>query len=466
MNAIKPVITATATFTEAATAGHSAPRPGEPFNPWRGVCGFYPPDCVSRLRQVFILKTRHKLTDGHKCLYTLLVRRWGQKGPCFPGQESLAADLGRSVREVKVWIGDLEAFGLIRYRRRGRGNGKRGLTNEYTFLWHRIFEVQSPPKARFSKCDYGRFEVRKSAVLKCEDQHALYKEETRTKEACADGNSSSSVVTGRLIEFPSNEPATTKVPLSENKNNENTPWWTPEDLKNAKDALAKHRTPLYSYFGGPIPDSSLVAQVLRHFSDLAEFIAWLEELTKRFPGKKVQSWGFYEHDARCQWPERRAEVEAKLAAATRNRAQMQAEEERTKREREREQRQREELISKCRAKGWKRYKDLNCKRCAGYGREPDTEQTCDCKAGKQFEHESTKCPRCDHSGIIDLSEDSLALVEWCDCQHAIARKKDEPDHVEKRNAVTSALRSKIKSQKPAEPQPPVLRGILRSLLTE
>lgn len=466
MNAIKPVVTATATFTEADSPRHSAPQPGEPFNPWRGVCGFYAPDCVSRLRQVFILKSRHKLTEGHKSLYILLVRRWGREGPCYPAQKTLASELGSSLRQVKAWVADLEAFGLIRYRRRGRGDGGHGLTNQYTFLWHRIFEVQSPPKARFSKCDSGRFEVRKPTVLKCEDQHALYKEETRTKEARADRNSSSSVDTGRLIEFPSSERATTKVPLSENKKNEKTPWWTPEDLENAKDALVKHRTPLYSVLGGPIPDSPLVAHVLRHFSDFAEFTAWLEELTKRFPGKKVQSWGFYEHDARCQWPERRAEVEAKLAAAAREREQMQAEVERTKREREREQREREELIGKCRAKGWQRYKDLNCKRCAGYGREPDTEQTCACKAGKEFEHESTKCPRCDHRGIIDLSEDSLALVEWCDCQHAIARKRDEPDHVEKLNAVASALRSKFKSPKPAEPRPPVLRGILRSLLTE
>jgi len=174
MKAIKSV--------DANNSDHS-PQAGAPFNPWRGVCLFYPPDAVSRLRDVVILKTRHRLTNGHKRLYTLLVRRWGREGPCFPGQESLATDLGCSIRQVKVWIADLEAFGLIRYRRRGRGDGGRGLTNEYTFLWHRIFEVQVPRSVQLLKCENGRFEVQKSALSKCEDQSPLYKKETRSRNS-------------------------------------------------------------------------------------------------------------------------------------------------------------------------------------------------------------------------------------------------------------------------------------------
>lgn len=55
----------------------NAMKIGEPFNPWRGSCGFYAPDVVSRLGPVVILGTRRKLSHGHKCLYILLVRRWG-----------------------------------------------------------------------------------------------------------------------------------------------------------------------------------------------------------------------------------------------------------------------------------------------------------------------------------------------------------------------------------------------------
>jgi hypothetical protein len=60
------------------------PQVGEAFNPWRGACGFYTPDFVSRLRNVVVLSTRHRLTDGHKSLFVRLVRRCGQNGCCFP----------------------------------------------------------------------------------------------------------------------------------------------------------------------------------------------------------------------------------------------------------------------------------------------------------------------------------------------------------------------------------------------
>ena len=66
---------------------------GDSFNPWRGACGFYAPDVLSRLGPLVILGTRRKLSHGHKQLYTLLVRRWGRDGPCFPNYESLADDL-------------------------------------------------------------------------------------------------------------------------------------------------------------------------------------------------------------------------------------------------------------------------------------------------------------------------------------------------------------------------------------
>ena len=38
---------------------------GEPVNPWRKVCGFYPPDVVTRQRN---------LTEGQKRLYERAVR--------------------------------------------------------------------------------------------------------------------------------------------------------------------------------------------------------------------------------------------------------------------------------------------------------------------------------------------------------------------------------------------------------
>ena len=152
---------------------------GEPFNPWRGACRFYPPDIVSKLGRTTVLGTHRRFTASHKHLYTLLVRRWGREGPCYPSYKSLAAAMGCSVRAVKMWIEDLEAFGLVRHHRRGRGEGGDGLSNEYSFLWHAVFEVQKPS---VMKCKPGEFEVQEPAALKCKNRPPLYSEETRTRE--------------------------------------------------------------------------------------------------------------------------------------------------------------------------------------------------------------------------------------------------------------------------------------------
>ena len=154
-------------------------RAGEAFNPWRGACGFYPPDVVSALGRLSIIGTerrpsgarRRKLGDAHKLLYTLLVRRAGRDGLCFPGLRNLAEGLGnRSLRSVKMLIDDLEAFGLVALRR--RGDGQRG---EFTFLWHPIF-------ASVQRCKNGESEVQEPAVQKCKNERPLYREEARTGE--------------------------------------------------------------------------------------------------------------------------------------------------------------------------------------------------------------------------------------------------------------------------------------------
>lgn len=120
-------------------------RPGDVFNPYRRACGFYPPDMVSRMGPFVLLKSRRKFTSAHKLLYVLLVRRWGRQGPCFPSQKRLASDLGMNERTIRRTIEDLEEFGLISRRTRGRGKGGRGQADEYSFLWHAIFDR---PKSR------------------------------------------------------------------------------------------------------------------------------------------------------------------------------------------------------------------------------------------------------------------------------------------------------------------------------
>src|SRR5260221_13699708 len=84
----------------------SGMKVGETFNPWRRACGFYPPDLVSRFGPLVVCATRRNFKHSHKQLYTLLVRRWGREGPCFPGQSHLAASLGASERSIRMWVED------------------------------------------------------------------------------------------------------------------------------------------------------------------------------------------------------------------------------------------------------------------------------------------------------------------------------------------------------------------------
>jgi biotin operon repressor len=99
---------------------------GEPFNPWQGSCGFWPADIVDRQRE---------LGDGPKRVYRRLKSYAGKNGSCFPSQQTLAADLGKSERQVRRDLDELESAGLIAAKLR---NGRR--SNTYQFLWHSMFE--------------------------------------------------------------------------------------------------------------------------------------------------------------------------------------------------------------------------------------------------------------------------------------------------------------------------------------
>jgi predicted transcriptional regulator len=110
------------------------------FNPWRAVCGFYPPDVVA---------CRLDLTDGQKRLYERLVRWAGQQGTCWYGLESMAEALGKSRRQVIRDAQSIERYGLIRRVRRG---GR--LSNVYEFLWHPMFDAAKGEVAAVSHHSY------------------------------------------------------------------------------------------------------------------------------------------------------------------------------------------------------------------------------------------------------------------------------------------------------------------------
>jgi hypothetical protein len=128
---------------------------GQPFNPWTKACGFYPPDTVGRQRLLACADGRERaVTDGHKRLYERAVRWAGRNGSFWYSFETIARELGKSVRQVKSDMRSLEEFSLISHVRRGNRQ-----SNQYQFLWHKIFESEVQPTA----CQAGGTEVQPTA---------------------------------------------------------------------------------------------------------------------------------------------------------------------------------------------------------------------------------------------------------------------------------------------------------------
>jgi hypothetical protein len=125
---------------------------GEPFNPWRKACSFYPPDVVARQRD---------LTDGQKRLYERAVRWAGKNGIFWRGFDTMADALGKSVRQVKDDMAVLESKGLIRHARCRRSS------NVYSFLRHAVFKVR-PTALQDSilKVQDSTLKVQDSVILK------------------------------------------------------------------------------------------------------------------------------------------------------------------------------------------------------------------------------------------------------------------------------------------------------------
>jgi DNA-binding MarR family transcriptional regulator len=68
----------------------------------------------------FLLKSA-KLSAGDKMTFAMLLSYAWQNDYCFPGQQTLAKDLGLDERSVRRHLKSLEANGLLTIQRRGQG---------------------------------------------------------------------------------------------------------------------------------------------------------------------------------------------------------------------------------------------------------------------------------------------------------------------------------------------------------
>jgi DNA-binding transcriptional ArsR family regulator len=68
----------------------------------------------------FLLRSP-RLSPGDKLSFAMLLSYAWHNDSCFPGQQTLAKDLGLTDRSVRTHLKSLEAHGLLEIRRRGLG---------------------------------------------------------------------------------------------------------------------------------------------------------------------------------------------------------------------------------------------------------------------------------------------------------------------------------------------------------
>ena len=67
-----------------------------------------------------VLKSE-KLSPGAKLTYAMLLSYAWQNDFCFPGQETLAKDMGASARSIVRYISELEEGQFLTIKKRGQG---------------------------------------------------------------------------------------------------------------------------------------------------------------------------------------------------------------------------------------------------------------------------------------------------------------------------------------------------------
>ncbi len=272
---------------------------GEPFNPSRELCGFYPPDIVGR-------NTELKLTDGQKRLYEWLVCRAGQNAEEWYPFKKIAEALGKCVRQVKHDAAVLEEKGLIAHVYHHRH------PNRYCFLWHSIFMVQrtalkeDDPRVQDSTpIVQGSTKMRPSRM-----QPAALQSINRLNLIKESSSKASAHVQEQATEETTDDDSHLKLFQSHPPHPEAFEKLVVEFQRMLR--LSKAQT-----LGVPLeqvdaPDRTITVQILEVFADFADAQKWVEGTIRRALARKSRSamWGLWLKDAQNHKEQIRLDREA------------------------------------------------------------------------------------------------------------------------------------------------------------
>ena len=112
----------------ANRAKSQARQVGQVFIPRQVLnSGIFVPDSLLACRAI---------SDGAKLLWARLARYAGARGQCFPLLSTVAADLGRSERQIQRYLAELIHEQFVIAQQRGFNK-----SNAYQFLWHPVFDL-------------------------------------------------------------------------------------------------------------------------------------------------------------------------------------------------------------------------------------------------------------------------------------------------------------------------------------
>jgi hypothetical protein len=69
----------------------------------------------------YVVLTDTRLSPGARVAYGVLLKYGWQEESCFPGQKTMAKDIGVGERQVRNYLGGLQDTGYIRIQRQGLG---------------------------------------------------------------------------------------------------------------------------------------------------------------------------------------------------------------------------------------------------------------------------------------------------------------------------------------------------------
>lgn len=95
---------------------------GQTYRPYQLFVGSIIPNWLMR---------RSEISFGAKVLFARLAQYKGESGQCYPSQETLAAELGTTDRNIRNIMQELVDYYLIRKIQRGMNQ-----SNMYEFIWH------------------------------------------------------------------------------------------------------------------------------------------------------------------------------------------------------------------------------------------------------------------------------------------------------------------------------------------